>query len=248
MFAASSATVCVTQGCVLRGRGVTRRGHSSSSKKAPTTTRSSRSLQINAQFSVSKLTSVLAKKTQGDLDRVFKGTSRTREKLSYMDEVLALWRLDDLEDTLDELEETLLSVDFGPATSGKVLDAIREKVEKGEIKTGREVKQGLKDAIVQILESANGGKAGAVPLNFNEKENEPSVVLVVGVNGGGKTTTVGKLSHRFAQESGAKVMLVPGDTFRAAAAEQLATWAERSNGVMAQVRPDGAFPNPNAYV
>ena len=83
---------------------------------------------MRAEFSVGKLTSVLAKKTQSDLDRVFKGTSKTRDRLSYMDEVLALWRLDDLEDTLDELEETLLSVDFGPATSTKVLDEIRERV------------------------------------------------------------------------------------------------------------------------
>ena len=103
-----------------------------------------------------KLASVLAKKTQGDLDRVFKGTSKTRERLGYMDEVLALWRLDDLEDTLEELEETLLSVDFGPATSGRVLDAIRERVEGGEISTGAEVKAALKTAIVDILERANG--------------------------------------------------------------------------------------------
>ena len=201
---------------------------------------------MRAEFSVGKLTSVLAKKTQSDLDRVFKGTSKTRDRLSYMDEVLALWRLDDLEDTLDELEETLLSVDFGPATSTKVLDEIRERVEKGEISTGAEVKAGLKTAIVNILERANGGKSGPASLTLNESANEPSVVLVVGVNGGGKTTTVGKLSHRFASESGAKVMLVPGDTFRAAAAEQLATWAERSAGVMASYK-EGTKPGAVCY-
>ena len=203
-------------------------------------------MRVSAEFSVGKLTSVLAKKTQSDLDRVFKGTSKTRDKLSYMDEVLALWRLDDLEDTLDELEETLLSVDFGPATSSKVLDEIRERVEKGEIKTGVEVKRGLKEAIVGILERANGGKSGPASLNLSETEGEPSVVLVVGVNGGGKTTTVGKLSHRFASESGAKVMLVPGDTFRAAAAEQLATWAKRSDGLMATYK-EGMKPGALCY-
>ena len=191
-----------------------------------------------------KLASVLAKKTQGDLDRVFKGTSKTRERLGYMDEVLALWRLDDLEDTLEELEETLLSVDFGPATSARVLDAIRERVEGGEISTGAEVKAALKTAIVDILERANGGNAGTAPLLLAEQS--PSVVLVVGVNGGGKTTTVGKLSHRFAKESGAKVMLVPGDTFRAAAAEQLATWAERSDGIMATYK-EGTKPGALCY-
>ena len=119
-------------------------------------------------------------------------------------------------------------------------------MENGEIKTGQEVKQGLKNAIVSILEKANGGKSGTAPLTFNETDGEPSVVLIVGVNGGGKTTTVGKLSHRFNVESDAKVMLVPGDTFRAAAAEQLATWAERSNGVMATYK-EGTKPGALCY-
>ena len=109
-----------------------------------------------------------------------------------MDEVLALWRLDDLEDTLDELEDTLLSVDFGPNTSMNILDEIRERIEAGEIKTGPEVKAALKKAIVDILQRANGGEEGTAPLNL--AETSPSVILVVGVNGGGKTTTVGKLS------------------------------------------------------
>ena len=200
-------------------------------------------MRVAAEFSIGKLTSVLAKKTQGDLDRVFKGTSKTRDKLSYMDEVLALWRLDDLEDTLDELEDTLLSVDFGPNTSMNILDEIRERIEAGEIKTGPEVKAALKKAIVDILQRANGGEEGTA---LNLAETSPSVILVVGVNGGGKTTTVGKLSHRFASESGAKVMLVPGDTFRAAAAEQLATWAERSAGVMATYK-EGTKPGALCY-
>lgn len=203
------------------------------------------SLTVSAEFSIGKLTSVLAKKTKGDLDRVFKGTSKTREKLSYMDEVLALWNIDGLEDTLDELEDTLLSVDFGPTTAMNILDVIRTRCEAGEIKTGAEVKAALKKAIVDILVRANDGKEGAAPLRLNDGDG-PSVIMVVGVNGGGKTTTVGKLSHRFAEESGAKVMLVPGDTFRAAAAEQLAAWAERSNGVMAEYK-EGMKPGALCY-
>lgn len=203
------------------------------------------SLTVSAEFSIGKLTSVLAKKTKGDLERVFKGTSKTREKLSYMDEVLALWNIDGLEDTLDELEDTLLSVDFGPTTAMNILDVIRTRCEAGEIKTGAEVKAALKKAIVDILVRANDGKEGAAPLRLNEGDG-PSVIMVVGVNGGGKTTTVGKLSHRFAEESGAKVMLVPGDTFRAAAAEQLAAWAERSNGVMAEYK-EGMKPGALCY-
>jgi len=119
------------------------------------------------------------------------------------------------------------------------------RCEAGEIKTGAEVKAALKKAIVDILVRANDGKEGAAPLRLNEGDG-PSVIMVVGVNGGGKTTTVGKLSHRFAEESGAKVMLVPGDTFRAAAAEQLAAWAERSNGVMAEYK-EGMKPGALCY-
>jgi fused signal recognition particle receptor len=238
----ASRSLASRRAASLSGRGVVPAA-ASRARAAPRPARASPGA-TRAEFSVGKLASVLAKKTQGDLDRVFKGTSKTRERLGYMDEVLALWRLDDLEDTLEELEETLLSVDFGPATSARVLDAIRERVEGGEISTGAEVKAALKTAIVDILERANGGNAGTAPLLLAEQS--PSVVLVVGVNGGGKTTTVGKLSHRFAKESGAKVMLVPGDTFRAAAAEQLATWAERSDGIMATYK-EGTKPGALCY-
>ena len=119
MFATTS-TSAATQRSVLGGRRVApRAARATPAVPAPGRRRDGRSavVLVRAEFSVGKLTSVLAKKTQSDLDRVFKGTSKTRDRLSYMDEVLALWRLDDLEDTLDELEETLLSVDFGPATS-----------------------------------------------------------------------------------------------------------------------------------
>ena len=248
MFAVTSTPACVraTQGTALAG-GVRCRRIFKSSLSAPVVRRErgAASLRVNAEFSIGKLTSVLAKKTKGDLERVFKGTSKTREKLSYMDEVLALWNLDGLEDTLEELEDTLLSVDFGPTTAMNILDVVRERCEKGEIKTGAEVKAALKRAIVDILVRANDGKEGTAPLTLNEGDG-PSVIMVVGVNGGGKTTTVGKLSHRFAKESGAKVMLVPGDTFRAAAAEQLETWAERSGGVMATYK-EGMKPGALCY-
>ena len=244
MFAVTSTpAACVRAGDKRAGRIFPSVG----SIQSRATHRQSRgaSLRVSAEFSIGKLTSVLAKKTKGDLERVFKGTSKTREKLSYMDEVLALWNIDGLEDTLDELEDTLLSVDFGPTTAMNILDVIRTRCEAGEIKTGAEVKAALKKAIVDILVRANDGKEGAAPLRLNDGAG-PSVIMVVGVNGGGKTTTVGKLSHRFAEESGAKVMLVPGDTFRAAAAEQLAAWAERSNGVMAEYK-EGMKPGALCY-
>lgn len=249
MFAVTSTpAACVRAADLVAGDKRTGRiFRSVGSIQSRATHRQSRgaSLRVSAEFSIGKLTSVLAKKTKGDLERVFKGTSKTREKLSYMDEVLALWNIDGLEDTLDELEDTLLSVDFGPTTAMNILDVIRTRCEAGEIKTGAEVKAALKKAIVDILVRANDGKEGAAPLRLNDGAG-PSVIMVVGVNGGGKTTTVGKLSHRFAEESGAKVMLVPGDTFRAAAAEQLAAWAERSNGVMAEYK-EGMKPGALCY-
>ena len=185
-------------------------------------------------FSLSKLTSVLKKKTQSDFDRVISGTSKTREKLSYMDEILGLWRLEDLDDTLDDLEETLLSVDFGPKTAGKVLDTIRELVEDGKIKTGEDCKRALKETIVNILVNDGGDPT---KMNVSDDEKIPTRVLIIGVNGGGKTTTIGKLSNWY-KNAGAKVMMVPGDTFRAAAAEQLQTWADRTGAIMSKSPPN----------
>ena len=185
-------------------------------------------------FSLSKLTSVLKKKTQSDFDRVISGTSKTREKLSYMDEILGLWRLEDLDDTLDDLEETLLSVDFGPKTAGKVLDTIRELVEDGKIKTGEDCKRALKETIVNILVNDGGDPT---KMNVSDDEKIPTCVLIIGVNGGGKTTTIGKLSNWY-KNAGAKVMMVPGDTFRAAAAEQLQTWADRTGAIMSKSLPN----------
>ena len=189
---------------------------------------------MHSGFSLSKLTSVLKKKTQSDFDRVISGTSKTREKLSYMDEILGLWRLEDLDDTLDELEETLLSVDFGPKTAGKVLDTIRELVEDGKIKTGEDCKRALKETIVNILVNDGGDPT---KMNVSEDEKIPTCVLIIGVNGGGKTTTIGKLSNWY-KNAGAKVMMVPGDTFRAAAAEQLQTWADRTGAIMSKSPPN----------
>ena len=185
-------------------------------------------------FSLSKLTSVLKKKTQSDFDRVISGTSKTREKLSYMDEILGLWRLEDLDDTLDDLEETLLSVDFGPKTAGKVLDTIRELVEDGKIKTGEDCKRALKETIVNILVNDGGDPT---KMYVSDDEKIPTCVLIIGVNGGGKTTTIGKLSNWY-KNAGAKVMMVPGDTFRAAAAEQLQTWADRTGAIMSKSPPN----------
>lgn len=211
------------------------RATTSTSTSSRTARRDARSRRIatRAGFDLGKLASVLRKKTAMDVERVFNGTSKTRERLSAVNDVLALWRMEDFDDALEELEETLLGADFGPKAATRVTDGVRARVERGECKTGGDVRRALKASIVEVLTKAGD----AMKIGLNETAGEPSVVLVVGVNGGGKTTTLGKLSHRFA-ESGAKVMMVPGDTFRAAAAEQLATWAERTGAMMSDSPPN----------
>lgn len=121
------------------------------------------------------------------------------------------------EELLDELEEALILADVGMATTGKLMNAIREGVKRGELKTADEVKAQLKKMIAELL-------SGDTQLRFGE--NPPTVWLFVGVNGTGKTTTIGKFA-RWLQKQGKKPLLVAADTFRAAAIDQLKVWGER---------------------
>jgi fused signal recognition particle receptor len=141
-----------------------------------------------------------------------------------VDELLAFWSLEDYETTLEELEEALITADFGPKTALKIVDKLRLAIKSGKVKTSLDLKLQLKVSIIELLNAR--GKSSELRL-----EGEPAVVFIVGVNGAGKTTTIGKLASKFGNE-GAKVYLIPGDTFRAAAAEQLAEWGRRSNAMM----------------
>lgn len=120
---------------------------------------------------------------------------------------------------LDELEEALITADMGPATAAKLANAIAKNRFDKEV-SDEEIRGALADEITAILEPV------AVPLNIDDT-HKPHVVLVTGVNGSGKTTTIGKLAQRFKNE-GKSVTLVAGDTFRAAAVEQLQIWGERT--------------------
>ena len=124
------------------------------------------------------------------------------------------------ENTFQELEDTLISYDFGVAASTKIIGDIRDRYERGKIKSSEDVYQVARDTVAEILNKnqrqVNLAEAG-----------KPTVILFVGVNGSGKTTTVGKLANLL-QKSGKKVILGSCDTFRAAACEQLALWSERS--------------------
>ncbi|KAK9809919.1 hypothetical protein WJX72_001739 [[Myrmecia] bisecta] len=208
--------------------------------------RSGRSLVVQAQASAGgvgvfqKLGRVLKEKAQGDLDRIFKGASKTREKLGVVDELLTYWNLEDAEDTLEELEEALITADFGPRTALKIVDVIRTKIENGDLKTGADIRRELKSSIVGLLTQRGGSS------ELSLGDTKPAVVLVVGVNGGGKTTSIGKLSHKLSQQ-GAKVLLAAGDTFRAAAAEQLAEWAERSGSQIVVAKNNKQRPDSLMY-
>jgi len=175
---------------------------------------------------LAKLGRVIKEKAKADIDRIFKGTSKTREGLAVVDELLTYWKLDESDNLLENLEEALIAADFGPGSSMKIVDSIRERVESGELKTGDDMKNALKDSLKKLLKARGGNSA------LNLVDEAPNVIMIVGVNGGGKTTTIGKLAKKFTDE-GAKVVVAAGDTFRAAAGEQLQEWADRSGAEMA---------------
>lgn len=120
---------------------------------------------------------------------------------------------------LDELEELLYTSDLGPTTVTKLLESVTQKLSRGDLSSPDQIKKAIFTEILEILE--HGAKADA------SKLKSPHVILVVGVNGVGKTTSIGKLAFHFASQ-GKKVLVVAGDTFRAAAEKQLAVWGDRA--------------------
>ena len=166
----------------------------------------------------------------GFFDKIKKGLTKTRDALgSTLSNVFTASEIDD--DFYDELEESLILGDLGVETSVKAAELLRKKVKENHIKSAEEAKTALKEILVEML---NQGDAA---LNLSTK---PSVVLVIGVNGVGKTTTIGKIATRYVNE-GKNVLLVAADTFRAAAADQLEIWAERSGAAIVR-QNEGADP------
>jgi fused signal recognition particle receptor len=132
------------------------------------------------------------------------------------------------DDVLDELEEILITSDVGVDTTIKIIDRIRARVSREKYTNPSELDFLLRDEIVKMMEenTAKGVEDFDVPALVHEGKKAPYVIMVVGVNGVGKTTTIGKLAHQFKQ-SGKKVLLGAGDTFRAAAVDQLKIWGSR---------------------
>ncbi|XP_057511406.1 cell division protein FtsY homolog, chloroplastic-like isoform X2 [Actinidia eriantha] len=168
-----------------------------------------------------RLGRLIKEKAKSDVDKVFSGFSKTRDNLAVIDELLLYWNLSDTDRVLDELEEALLVADFGPRITVKIVDSLREDIYAGKLKSGGEIKDALKRSVLDLL-TTKGSKT-ELQLGFRK----PAVIMIVGVNGGGKTTSLGKLPHRLKKE-GAKILMAAGDTFRAAARDQLEIWAERT--------------------
>lgn len=171
----------------------------------------------------------------GLFDRLKQGLSKTRKNLVEKAEQLFNRRVVD-EKLLNELEDLLIMADVGPGAATDIISALKEKVKRGEIPDTVELKKALKDEIKKIIRDGSG---------INITADRPYVILTVGVNGTGKTTTIGKLASRFANE-GLKVILAAGDTFRAAAVEQLEIWAGRS-GAQIVKHKSGADPAAVAF-
>ena len=162
--------------------------------------------------------------------RLRQGLAKTRDGLSSrLDQMFTVGKAID-QTLLDEIETLLITSDFGIPVTEEVIQTLTKAMSRKSLKDAEAVREALKSTLVQMIEPS------ALPLP--QSDGEPLVVLMVGVNGAGKTTTAGKLAHRFKSE-GRQVMLAAGDTYRAAAVEQLKTWGER-NGVDVVAQQTGA--------
>src|SRR6516162_10999373 len=170
------------------------------------------------------------------LERLKSGVEKTRAGLvSALEDALQGKKVIDA-DLLDELEYTLISADIGARTTAEILDAIRARVERHQLHDSGELKGLIREQLFEILQASERAPARVA--------EPPAVILVVGVNGSGKTTTIGKLANRFKLEE-RSVMLCAADTFRAAAIEQLEIWGERTGS---PVTRQNAGSDPSAVL
>ena len=154
----------------------------------------------------------------GFFDKLKQGLSKTKQSFNdKVNNVFSAFRKVD-EELLEELEEALIMSDVGVETSTKIIANLRDKIKKQNLKEADEVKQALREEIQNIFDEID---------NTLHLDTTPSIILVVGVNGVGKTTSIGKIANRLKQD-GKKVVIAAADTFRAAAVEQLEIWANRA--------------------
>ena len=158
----------------------------------------------------------------GFFDKLKQGLAKTKQVFSFT-------KVD--ENLLEELEEKLIIADVGMETTENIIENLRQKIKKDNLKEAEEVRQALRDEIANILDLEKSDL---------DLDNTPAVILMVGVNGAGKTTSIGKIANKLVKE-GKKVIVAAGDTFRAAAVEQLEVWANRA-GVQIVKGPEGVDP------
>ncbi|OGP50455.1 MAG: signal recognition particle-docking protein FtsY [Deltaproteobacteria bacterium RBG_13_43_22] len=172
---------------------------------------------------------------KGFFFRLKERLAKTRETLITRLDRLVLGKKEIDEDLLEELEEILITSDLGVMTTQALIDSVQQKVKRKELDNPERLKEFLQQEIHRFLD---------VPGKLIDFSQKPFIILVIGVNGVGKTTTIGKLAGRF-QREGKKVLMVAGDTFRAAAGEQLEIWAERSG---AEIIRQKEVSDPSAVV
>lgn len=172
----------------------------------------------------------------GFFDKLKKGMGKTKNSFdNKISNVFKSFKKVD-EDFLDELEEILIMSDIGMDTSVKIINNLRTRIKKEKIQDEEDVKNALREEMKNILDVTD------INLHLNTK---PSVILVVGVNGVGKTTSIGKIANRLAKD-GKKVVVAAADTFRAAAVEQLEIWAKRAGADIVK-REEGVDPASVVY-
>ncbi|MFC1657397.1 signal recognition particle-docking protein FtsY [Candidatus Moduliflexota bacterium] len=178
-----------------------------------------------------------AKSPTGLFQRLKSGLSKTHDGFVNRVERLVLRRNKVDDDLIDSLEELYIQSDIGPHTTLELMDQLRDAIARGRVRSPDDVLDHLRRQTVEIL----SGKGGA----FSLPPEGPAVILVVGTNGSGKTTTVAKLGERFRRE-GKKVILAAADTFRAAASEQLEIWGDRTGLEVISQKP-GSDPAAVLY-
>jgi fused signal recognition particle receptor len=170
--------------------------------------------------------------TPSFLDRMKEAVTRTRENLSERIEEVVSFSKEIDRNTLDDLEATLIGADLGNTTTHEVLQKLRDKADRKQIKDVAELKRLLKEELLAILTAASDSRP------VNKVDGQPEVILVVGVNGTGKTTTIGKLAQVI-RSQGKTVLLCAADTFRAAAIEQLEIWGQRTGTEVIRTKAGG---------
>ena len=175
----------------------------------------------------------------GFFDKLKKGLSKTHQGFVEKIDRLFLGKKTIDQELLNELERVLFEADLGVKTSGQLIEGVQQGLKRGELQDPDKVKEYIQQEIFRILQS------GETPLSINFSQIKPFVFMVVGVNGVGKTTTIGKIAHQYASQK-KKVLIGAADTFRAAAAEQLEIWANRVGADLVK-QSKGSDPSAVAF-